>query len=154
MKILMVCLGNICRSPLAEGVLRHLAAQRGIDLVVDSAGTADYHVGDAPDHRARACAKRHGIDIDQLRGRQVEARDFHRFDLLLAMDRSNEHDLLRLAPDPTLATKVKMIMDFARDSAVDEVPDPYYGPDDGFEHVYELLVDACNGSLDELQARR
>ena len=139
---------------MAEGVLRHLALERGIELTVDSAGTADYHVGDAPDHRASTCAKRHGFDIDALRGRQVEAQDFHRFDRLLAMDRSNEHDLLRLAPDPALASKVKMMMDFARESAVDEVPDPYYGPDSGFEHVYDLLVDACNGMLDELQARR
>lgn len=150
----MVCLGNICRSPLAEGVLRHLAHRRGLRLDVDSAGTADYHVGEAPDHRARACAKRNGMDIDALRGRQVVPADFHRFDHLLAMDQANLHDLLRLAPDPLLARKAGLIMSHAPLGATDEVPDPYYGPDSGFDHVHELLVEACNGFLDALERQR
>ena len=152
MKVLMVCLGNICRSPMAEGVLRHLAQERGIELTVDSAGTAGYHVGDPPDHRARATMKRFGINIDHLRGRQVGATDFHRFDLLLAMDRSNEADLLDLAPDGNAAGRVKRMMDFAHDGS-EEVPDPYYGPDRGFDEVYHMLLRACNGLLDDLRGK-
>lgn len=152
--MLMVCLGNICRSPLAEGVLRRLAAERGIRLEVDSAGTADYHVGEAPDHRARACAKRHGIDIDGLRGRQVVPEDFHRSDHLLAMDQANLRDLLLLAPDPALAHKASLLMSHAPMGTTDEVPDPYYGPDSGFDHVYELVMEACHGFLDAIERKR
>lgn len=150
MKILMVCLGNICRSPMAEGVLRHLVQQRGLRIEVDSAGTADYHVGDEPDKRARAAMQRNGISIDELRGRQVEQRDFARFDLLLAMDKSNYRDLLSLAPDDAAKEKVKLMMAFAGDASTSEVPDPYYGPDDGFDETFTLLEKACNGLLDAI----
>ena len=151
MKILMVCLGNICRSPMAEGVLRHLAHQRGVRLEVDSAGTADYHVGDAPDKRARAAMQHNGMSIEQLRGRQVEQCDFERFDLLLAMDKHNHDDLLRLAPDDAARGKVKLMMSFANDAPTDEVPDPYYGADGGFDDTFVLLQNACNGLLDAIK---
>ncbi|MFZ1686502.1 MAG: low molecular weight protein-tyrosine-phosphatase [Flavobacteriales bacterium] len=150
MKILMVCLGNICRSPMAEGVLRHLAQQRGIHIEVDSAGTADYHVGDAPDKRARTATQRKGISIEHLRGRQVEMADFARFDLLLAMDKSNHSDLLQLAPDDASKEKVKLMMAFANKTSTGEVPDPYYGPDEGFDETFALLENACNGLLDAI----
>lgn len=150
MKILMVCLGNICRSPMAEGVLRSLAHERGVQLEVDSAGTADYHVGDPPDKRARAAMKRNGMEIDALRGRQVVPYDFDRFDLLLAMDQSNERDLLRIAPDNIKKGKVKLMMSFASDATTMEVPDPYYGPDSGFDETFDLLNTACNGLLDAI----
>lgn len=150
MKILMVCLGNICRSPMAEGVLRHLAQARGIELEVDSAGTADYHVGDPPDKRARAAMQRNGMDIEALRGRQVGPRDFNRFDLLLAMDKNNERDLLRMASGSAERGKVKLMMSFANGAITSEVPDPYYGPDSGFDETFDLLNNACNGLLDAI----
>lgn len=148
MKVLMVCLGNICRSPMAEGVLRQLADERGIALEVDSAGTANYHVGEAPDRRARASMKRHGGNIEALRGRQVSIHDFERFDILLAMDLNNERDLLRLAPTEAGRRKVRRMMEFANDPGTGEVPDPYYGPDSGFDDVHRLLMAACTGFLD------
>lgn len=144
----MVCLGNICRSPMAEGVLRQRASERGLSLEVDSAGTANYHVNEAPDHRARAAMKRHGGDIESLRGRQVSVHDFDRFDILLAMDQSNERDLLRLAPNDAARRKVRRMMEFATGKGSGEVPDPYYGPDSGFDAVHRLLMDACEGFLD------
>ena len=143
MRILMVCLGNICRSPMAEGVLRDLAAKEELDLRTDSAGTSHFHIGEAPDHRATAAMAQHGIDITDLRARQVSAADFARFDLLLAMDESNLADLKALAPDAESAAKAKLIMDFAPEHPVRSVPDPYYGGDDGFEQVFEMLNDAC-----------
>ena len=147
-RVLMVCLGNICRSPMAEGVLRHLAEERGMDITVDSAGTANYHVGEAPDRRARAAMKRKGMDIDGLRGRQVSRADFARFDLLLAMDEENFENLLRLAPDDTARAKVKLMLSYAPDLGTAEVPDPYYGDDAGFDRVFDLLHAACTKLLD------
>ncbi|MBL7962537.1 MAG: low molecular weight phosphotyrosine protein phosphatase [Flavobacteriales bacterium] len=150
MKILMVCLGNICRSPMAEGVLRHLAAVRGLELTIDSAGTSNYHVGDAPDRRARAAMKRKGMDIDSLRGRQVRVEDFHHFDRILAMDASNLADLRDLAPDKAAAAKVRLLLEHAPQLPWREVPDPYYGGEEGFDQVFDMLLTACNGLLDEL----
>ncbi|QQR86395.1 MAG: low molecular weight phosphotyrosine protein phosphatase [Flavobacteriales bacterium] len=148
MKVLMVCLGNICRSPMAEGVLRQLANERGLALEVDSAGTADYHVGEAPDHRARASMKRHGGNIEALRARQVSTKDFERFDIILAMDGNNERDLRRLAPSDTARRKVRRMMEFATAQGTGEVPDPYYGADSGFDEVHRMLMDACRGFVD------
>lgn len=155
-RILFVCLGNICRSPTAEGVCRHLAGERGLDgeVVVDSAGTAGWHVGDAPDRRAVAAARDRGIDITGLRGRQVATHDFERFDLLLAMDADNHRDLLDLAPDGTARAKVRLLREFdtAAVAAGDlEVPDPYYGGPEGFAAVYDAIEAACNGLLDHLE---
>lgn len=147
----MVCLGNICRSPMAEGVLRHLATTHGLPVRTDSAGTSHYHVGEAPDHRATATMRRHGINISDLRARQFVAADFHRFDLILAMDESNLATIRALAPEPSLATKARLIMDLVPGHALRSVPDPYYGGEEGFEQVYAMLTDACAALIQELR---
>lgn len=147
MKVLMVCLGNICRSPMAEGILRELARQEMRDLTVDSAGTSDYHVNEAPDRRAQAEMRSRGIEIRDLRGRQITPGDFHDFDLLLAMDASNLRNMRHIAPNEDLARKAQLIMDFAPDHPLREVPDPYYGGDEGFTTVYDMLTIACRNLL-------
>ncbi|WP_417767107.1 low molecular weight protein-tyrosine-phosphatase [Stappia sp.] len=144
-RILFVCLGNICRSPLAEGILRAQAGDRP-DMEVDSAGTAAWHVGKAPDPRSIAIAARHGIDISSLRARQVCTEDFSRFDLILAMDAANLADLEALAPAGAPA-RLRRFLD--RD-----VPDPYYGGADGFADVHEMLERGCAALLAELAGRR
>jgi protein-tyrosine phosphatase len=143
LRLLFVCLGNICRSPTAEAVMRHLVAARGLDgeVEVDSAGTGGWHVGAAPDERARAAAARRGIDVAGA-ARQVAPEDLERFDLVLAMDAENLRALRRLAPAGT-EHKVRLLLDGA------DVPDPYYGGDDGFETVLDLVQDACARLLDE-----
>ncbi|MFN3876093.1 MAG: low molecular weight protein-tyrosine-phosphatase [Flavobacteriales bacterium] len=152
MRILLVCLGNICRSPMAEGVLRHLAQARGIAIATDSAGTGDYHVGEPPDRRAQAAMRRQGLDISDLRARQFVAEDYDRFDLLLAMDESNLLNMLRLAPTPAHARKARLIMDYAPELGLREVPDPYYGGVEGFDLVHRMLHAACSNLLDEIAA--
>ncbi|MBL8011386.1 MAG: low molecular weight phosphotyrosine protein phosphatase [Flavobacteriales bacterium] len=154
MRILTVCLGNICRSPMAEGVLRHRAAASGLEVVTDSAGTSHFHTGEAPDRRAREAMRRHGIDISDLRARQVVAEDFERFDLLLAMDASNLRDLHALAPSEALRAKAVLMMDFAPGHAWREVPDPYYGGDEGFDEVYHMLDEAVTGLIARIRHGR
>ncbi len=149
-KILLVCMGNICRSPMAEGLVRHKALERLLSIETDSAGTIDHHTGESPDPRAQTCMLAHGIDISDLRARQIRPADFHRFDLLLAMDEDNLRGLLRIAPDRELGRKARLMMDFAPDRGR-EVPDPWYGGPDGFEEVYQMLDEACERLLDELQ---
>lgn len=150
MRILFVCMGNICRSPTAEGMFRHVAAQvAGLNFQIDSAGTHDYHVGESPDKRAIAAAKQRGIDLSGLSARTIELDDFERFDLILAMDRENLSSLQRRAPAHAL-TRIKLMMDFAPDAYTREVPDPYYGGSSGFEEVLDLLEQASNGLLAEL----
>ena len=144
-RILMVCTGNICRSPTAEGVLRHLARDAGLAIEVDSAGTHGYHVGEAPDRRACAHAARRGYDLSTQRARQVRAEDFERFDLVLAMDRGHQDLLLRRCP-PEHRHKVRMFMDFAGREG-EEVPDPYYGGAEGFEAVLDRVEAASRGLL-------
>lgn len=151
MRILMVCLGNICRSPMAEGVLRHLARERGLSITTDSAGTGDYHVGEAPDHRAQAAMRRQGLDISDLRARQVTPEDFDRFDLLLAMDGDNLRHMLRLAPSPAHAAKARLIMDHAPGHTLREVPDPYFGGEEGFDAVLDMLMEACTNLLNDVR---
>ena len=154
-RVLMVCMGNICRSPTAEAVLRQRATLAGWAgrLVVDSAGTHGWHAGEAPDPRARAHGARRGYDLAALRARRVETVDFERFDLLLAMDRDNLSALLERCP-PGAEARVGLLMRYARrHRGVDEVPDPYYGAAAGFERVLDLVEDACDGRLDELGAR-
>ncbi len=151
MKVLMVCLGNICRSPMAEGVLRHLANVHGVSIEVDSAGTSNYHVGEAPDHRARATMARHGMDISDLRGRQLTRDDLDRFDAVLVMDKENLRHALALAATPRQARKVRLLMDHAPDHPLREVPDPYYGDNDGFEAVHAMLMEACNNLLNHVE---
>ncbi len=151
--VLFVCMGNICRSPTAEGVFRRLLEEEGADLVVelDSAGTHGYHVGAPPDRRAQAAALRRGIDLSPLRARQVEVRDFERFDLVLAMDEENLAILHAQCP-PERRSRVKLFLEYG---TLDErnVPDPYYGGDNGFEHVLDLIEDAARGLMMELRRR-
>ena len=147
-RVLFVCLGNICRSPLAEGVFRALAEEAGLadGLVIDSAGIGDWHAGDPPDPRAQAAARSRGIDIGRQRARQVRAADFAAFDLLLAMDESNAEALRAIAPAPH-AHKVRLLLDYAPELGLREVPDPYYGGDGGFAHVLDLVETAAGGLL-------
>ncbi len=152
MRILFVCLGNICRSPMAEGVFRAEAIRRGLEVDIDSAGTSDWHVGEPPDPRAREAAAGIGIDISGLRGRQATRRDMEAYDLILAMDRDNLEHLKRLA-GPEHADKVRLFLDFAPRRMEDEVPDPYYGGPEGFAHVLELLQDAARGLADHVEER-
>ena len=153
MRLLFVCMGNICRSPTAEAVfadlLRREAPHAGIEI--DSAGTHDYHLGAPPDARAIAAARRRGIDMSALRARQLVAEDFTRFDLLLAMDERNRRDMLaRAAP----AERVRLLLDYAPGLGVREVPDPYYGGAEGFEEVFDMLEEASDNLMDELRDGR
>jgi protein-tyrosine phosphatase len=151
--MLFVCMGNICRSPTAEGVVRQLLAERAPELRVqlDSAGTHGYHVGEPPDARAVEAASRRGIDIGGLRARRVRREDFDRFDLILAMDRENLKRLQELRPEQSKA-QLRLMLDFAPDAALEEVPDPYYGGAAGFEQVLDLLEDAAEGLLQALRS--
>lgn len=142
MRILMVCLGNICRSPLAEGILQEKAREAGLGWTVDSAGTGYWHVGSPPDRRSVATARRHGIDISAQRGRQFQVADFQRFDHIFVMDTQNLRDVLRLAADDGQRAKVSLILDQTHPDQARSVPDPYYD-DDGFEAVFEMLDEAC-----------
>lgn len=151
MRILFVCLGNICRSPMAEGIMRQLSRDRGIALELDSAGTGGWHAGEAPDRRAQAAMRRRGMDISDLRARQVKAQDFDRFDLILAMDADNLSELRRIAPSPGLAAKASRIMDHTQERELRDVPDPYYGGDEGFDAVGDMLTIACNRILDGIK---
>ncbi|KQS87691.1 MULTISPECIES: low molecular weight protein-tyrosine-phosphatase [unclassified Rhizobium] len=146
-RILFVCLGNICRSPLAEGILRYQAQDRPIE--VDSAGTGSWHIGDPPDRRSIAVARRHGIDIAGQRGRKVHANDFEDFDLILAMDSSNLANLKALAPAGS-AGKAHLFLDFTLGQDRD-IPDPYYEGPEGFETVYHLLSEGCSSLIGRLE---
>lgn len=153
-RILLVCMGNICRSPTAEGVLRERLRQVGLDGVVetDSAGTHDYHVGKAPDPRAQQAANQRGIDISDLRARQVEHSDFAEFDLILAMDQEN-FALLQADYPSRYADKLGMFLDYARNRSEREVPDPYFGGRQGFELVFDLIEEASDGLIEQLRPR-
>ncbi len=150
-RVLFVCLGNICRSPTAEGVLRHMMIEEAPELKVeiDSAGTADYHVGDPPDPRTQRAALRRGIDLRGLRARRVVPGDFSKFDLILAMDRQNLRDLASLRPAASTA-QLRLFMEYAPDSCL-EVPDPYYGDEDAFERVLDLTTLAARGLVAQLR---
>ncbi len=154
MRILFVCLGNICRSPTAEGVLRVLAAREAPELTieVDSAGTAGYHLGEPPDPRTRAAAARRGYDLEGLRARILEPGDFQHFDLILAMDRENLRVLRRRAPAQA-QERVRLFLEFASEAAPEDVPDPYYGGPNGFEEVLDLVEAASRGLLTHLRQR-
>ncbi|KWF23848.1 low molecular weight protein-tyrosine-phosphatase [Burkholderia pseudomultivorans] len=152
--ICFVCLGNICRSPTAEGVMRHQVEAAGLAgrVDVDSAGTGDWHVGEPPDTRAQAAARLRGYDLSALRARQVSAADFERFDLLLAMDEANLAELCRRCP-PQHRDKVRLLMEFAPGAAETEVADPYFGGAQGFEQVLDQVERACEGLLQTLRTR-
>lgn len=153
--LLMVCMGNICRSPTAEGVLRAMVQRAGLQrrITVDSAGTEGYHVGDAPDKRTQQAAARRGYDLSRLRARQLTARDFERFDLVLVMDEANERAARALCP-PAQAGRLYRLTQFCLRHQASAVPDPYYGGAQGFEKVLNLVEDACTGLLTALQLPR
>jgi protein-tyrosine phosphatase len=150
--VLFVCTGNICRSPTAEGVFRHYAAESGISgrLLIDSAGTHGYHVGEPPDRRAIAAAKARGIDMADLRARKFTAADFENFDLILAMDGGHHHIIGGMVKKDSKA-RLAMFMDFAPEAGTSEVPDPYYGDLQEFEHVLDLIERGAKGLLAHLQ---
>ena len=139
-KILMVCLGNICRSPLAEGIMRSKLSE---DFTVDSAGTGGWHAGELPDKRSIATAKNRGLDITNQRARQFKKNDFEIFDHIFVMDNSNYKDVLALAPNEEAKSKVKLILNEIFPNENVDVPDPYYGGQEGFENVFDMLDQAC-----------
>jgi protein-tyrosine phosphatase len=156
MRLLFVCLGNICRSPTAEGTMRQLISEAGLEdqIELDSAGTGAWHVGERPDRRATAAARERGIELEG-RARQVERSDFEEFDLLLAMDRANLRDLRALAHGEAERAKVRLLREFDPRSDGDgtlDVPDPYYGGEEGFDEVLDLVGAACAGLLEQIRA--
>lgn len=153
-KVLFVCLGNICRSPMAEGMFRKLVGDAGYGeyIQIDSAGTHAYHVDEPPDARACAAVRQRGVDISGLRGRQASAGDFVRFDYILAMDRENYAHLETLAP-PAHAHKLRLFLEYATRCAEKSVPDPYFGNASGFDRVLDMIEDAAAGLLTEIRGR-
>ncbi len=153
-KVLFVCMGNICRSPTAHGVFRELVRREGLDreIGIDSAGTHAYHVGNPPDQRAQAMARTRGIDLSDLRARQVEPLDFSVYDYILAMDEENHAILMQQCP-PGEEHRVHLFLDFAPEQGVTEVPDPYYGGAQGFEYVFDLVEAASRGLLADIRGR-
>jgi len=149
-RILFVCMGNSCRSPTAEGVFRAMAEAEGMAVEVDSAGTGGWHVGERPDRRATEAAAQRGIDLSSQRARQARAVDFHEFDHILAMDRANLEDLKAIMPRGARA-ELRLLLDYAPDQPVREVPDPYYGGQQGFERVLDLIEAASAGLLARLR---
>jgi len=160
-KVLFVCMGNICRSPTAEGYFQHIVEEAGLadKIKTDSAGTHAYHIGSPPDNRAQAAAKKRGINLSALRGRKVENSDFTKFDYVLAMDDSNFSDLQAVATEladgsaDDSVDNLFMFLNFAEHFSETEVPDPYYGGDLGFEHVLDLIEDASKGLLQDIKNR-
>lgn len=154
MRILLVCTGNICRSPTAHGVLRRLLEEAGLQdrVVVDSAGTHDYHCGEAPDRRAQRHAAGRGYDLSGLRARQIRDADFREFDLILALDRGHLQHLESVCPSE-LRDKLRLFMDFAEDRTGEDVPDPYYGGSAGFVKVLDMVESASRGLLEEIRRR-
>lgn len=151
-KVLFVCLGNICRSPAGEGIMKQLVASKGLheQIEVDSAGTAGYHDGDLPDHRMRSHGKRRNYVFDSI-SRKFTVNDFDQFDIILAMDDSNYSNIMRLCPDLDSQKKVHRMIEFSQKYNYDHIPDPYYMGADGFELVLDLLEDACDGLIKHLE---
>lgn len=154
-KVLFVCMGNICRSPMAEGAFRRMLESVGLTerVYVDSAGTHSYHIGAPPDTRSQATALRRGVDLRGLRARQVTAQDLAEFDYVLAMDRDNLQHLTLLCQTPELRPRLQLLLNFAPDLPEREVPDPYYGGVNGFERVMDLVEEAGQGLLVEIRRR-
>lgn len=151
--VLFVCLGNICRSPTAEAVFRARAAAAGLDVEIDSAGTGAWHVGAMPDERAQAAGLARGYDLTPIRARQVAADDYERFDLVLAMDHDNLATLKSRAPGDR-HERIRLFLEFAPEIGLNAVPDPYYGGDDGFEEVLDLIEVASDGLISHLKTVR
>jgi protein-tyrosine phosphatase len=155
-KLLFVCLGNICRSPAAENIMNYLVEEKGLSesIISDSAGTSSYHIGSPPDRRMNAAAtQKLGITL-KGRARQFEKSDLLDFDLILAMDKENYANILSLDPSAKYGDKVSLMCDFCSRHTLKEVPDPYYGGTEGFNHVIDLLVDACEGLLNQVDANK
>lgn len=150
MKILMVCLGNICRSPMADGLLRKKVKEKGLNIIVDSAGTSNYHIGEAPDHRMRATAKKLGCPIDELRARQFSVNDFDEFDIIYAMDSSNYNTIIALARNENDNSKVRLMLNELYPNENRAVPDPYFGGEQGFIDVFNMLDEATDAVIKEL----
>ena len=142
-KILMVCLGNICRSPLAEGIMLKLISENNINMRVDSAGTSDYHIDEAPDKRTITNAAKHDVDLKPLRARQFKASDFEKFDKIYVMDNSNMANVLALATTEEQKAKVDLLLNASKPGMNLEVPDPYFGGEQGFEDVFQMVYKAC-----------
>ena len=153
-RVLFVCMGNICRSPTAQGVFRHLVEQEGLAHIVeaDSAGTHSYHVGEAPDRRAQETARERGINLGELRARKALPQDFDLFDYVVAMDRENYYHLAAICP-PGMEEKLSLLMDFAPRLQLREVPDPYYGGASGFQRVYDMVEAAAEGLIADIRKR-
>ncbi len=151
-RVLFVCMGNICRSPLAEGHFRALVEEEGLSdrFDIDSAGTGSWHVGEAPDARMRSAARRRGLDIETLRARQVERRDLYDYDHVFVMDKTNLHDTLALDPEGDHGTRVRLFREFDPTPETYQVPDPYTGGRQGFENVYDIVERTCRAILDRL----
>jgi len=153
-RVLFVCMGNICRSPLAQGLFENTVREAGLEEVVeiDSAGTHAYHIGEPPDPRSQETARRHGFDLSTQRGRQVRGSDFHEFDYILAMDRDNLAILEEMCPAGH-EERLHLFLGFAPQLAEAEVPDPYYGGPSGFDRVYDLIEAAAAGLLEDIRTR-
>jgi protein-tyrosine phosphatase len=155
MKILMVCLGNICRSPLAEGVLRHQLNEAGIKHVtVDSAGTSGHHSGENPDPRSIRNAKKNGVDISSLVSRKFTPADFDNFDRIYVMDQSNYRDVLSLAQDDEHRNKVELFLNISSPGKNKAVPDPWYGGEEGFQRVFDLVHETCCILVDQIKSQK
>lgn len=150
MKILMVCLGNICRSPMADGLMQKKAIENNLSIHVDSAGTSGLHAGEGPDYRMRQTATKMGTPIDTLRSRKFTVEDFDDFDIIFAMDKSNQSNILRLARNEKDKLKVHLILNMSHPGKDLEVPDPYYGGEQGFIVVYKMLDDATDSIVTKI----
>jgi low molecular weight protein-tyrosine phosphatase len=150
-KILFVCLGNICRSAMAEGILTNKVKSRGLNIDVESAGTANYHIGQSPDKRMQQKAIDHGLNISEQRGRQFAVSDFDEFNYIFAMDESNRDNILQLARSNDDSDKVELFLNLSQPNQNLSVPDPYYGGEQGFEDVYQMLNEACDIFLNSLE---
>ena len=151
MRVLMVCLGNICRSPMAQGILEDKIHKLGLDVEVDSAATSDYHIGDSPDPRAIQKMKEHNIDISQYKGRQLLPIDYDKFDRIYVMDSENYENAIKVARKDSDHEKVQMILNVNEPHSNRSVPDPYFGDEEGFEEVYQMLDKACDYIVEDLK---
>ncbi len=151
MRVLMVCLGNICRSPMAEGILRNKVDQTKLEISVESAGTSSYHIDEAPDERAIATMKENGINISTLRGREFTAKDFDEFDKIFVMDYSNYENVIALARNEDEKAKVDLILNLIYPNENRSVPDPYFGGDEGFKSVYKMLDASCDALINQIR---
>lgn len=152
MRILMVCLGNICRSPLAEGILRKKAEENALELFIDSAGTSNFHIGENPDKRTIKNALKNGVDVSMLVARQFKTKDFEKFDIIYTMDHQNYENVMALAQSVDHKKKVRMILNELHPNQNMPVPDPYFGGEEGFQHVFELLDAACDKIIEKIKS--